>query len=86
MRHLVLPNQLAGTEEVVRFLAQEVSTHTYINIMAQYHPCYKTFAMPLLARPVNKQEFKAAIDLARQHGVDRIDRYGFYSPLRFFYD
>jgi len=66
VRHLVLPNRLAGTEEVVRFLAQEVSTNTYLNIMAQYHPCHRAFDIPQLARPVNRQEFTEAIDLAHQ--------------------
>ena len=83
VRHLVLPNQLAGTEEVVRFLAQEVSTDTYLNIMAQYHPCYKAFDIPLLSRPVNKQEFYEAIELAHQQGLYRLDRYHFPLPLRF---
>jgi len=83
VRHLVLPNRLAGTQEVVRFLAQEVSTNTYLNIMAQYHPCHKAFDIPLLARPVNRQEFSEAIDLARQQGLNRLDRYDFSLPLRF---
>lgn len=74
VRHLVLPNRLAGTEEVVRFLAQEVSTNTYLNIMAQYHPCYKAFDIPQLARPVNRQEFSEAIDLAHQQGLFRLDK------------
>ena len=83
VRHLVLPNQLAGTEEVVRFLGQEVSTDTYLNIMAQYHPCYKAFDIPLLSRPVNKQEFYEAIELAHQQGLYRLDRYHFPLRLRF---
>jgi putative pyruvate formate lyase activating enzyme len=82
VRHLVLPNRLAGTKEVVRFLAQEVSTNTYLNIMAQYHPGYKALDIPLLSRPVNRQEFHEAIDLAHQQGLDRLDRYNFL-PLRF---
>jgi len=83
VRHLVLPNQLAGTEEVVWFLGQEVSTNTYLNVMAQYHPCYKAFDIPLLSRPVNKQEFYEAIELAHQQGLYRLDRYHFPLPLRF---
>jgi putative pyruvate formate lyase activating enzyme len=74
VRHLVLPNRLAGTGEVVRFLAQEVSTNTYLNIMAQYRPCYKAFDIPQLARPLNRQEFSEAIDLAHQHGLSRLDK------------
>ncbi len=82
VRHLVLPNRLAGTQEVVRFLAQEVSTNTYINIMAQYHPCYKAFDMPQLTRPVNEQEFYEAIELAHQRGLHRLDKQHFPLPLR----
>ena len=74
VRHLVLPNRLAGTEEVVRFLAQEISTNTYLNIMAQYRPCYKAFDIPQLARPLNRQEFSEAIDLAHQQGLSRLDK------------
>ena len=69
VRHLVLPNQLAGTQEVVRFLANEVSPETYLNIMAQYHPCHKALDMPLLARPVSIEEFSEAIDLAHKQGL-----------------
>jgi len=77
VRHLVLPNRLAGTTEVVRFLSQEVSSNTYLNIMAQYRPSYQAFDTPLLSRPVNRQEFYEAIDLAHQQGMDRLDRYDF---------
>ena len=73
VRHLVLPNQLAGTQEIVRFLAQEVSTHTYLNIMAQYHPCYHAFDHAGLSRPITGEEFSAAIELARQCGLKRLD-------------
>jgi len=83
VRHLVLPNRLAGTEEVVRFLAQEVSTHTYLNIMAQYHPCHQAFEHQVLSRPLLKEEFQEAIGLARQQGLDRLDKEYFPLPLRF---
>jgi len=80
VRHLVLPNRLAGTQEVVRFLAQEVSTNTYLNIMVQYHPCYKAFDVPLLARPVLREEVSEAIDLAHQQDLHRLDSHE--SPLK----
>lgn len=82
VRHLVLPNRLAGTQEVVGFLAKEVSTNTYLNIMAQYHPCYKAFDAPSLARPISGQEFQEAIALAHQQGLCRLDKC-YFSPLRF---
>jgi putative pyruvate formate lyase activating enzyme len=83
VRHLVLPNGLAGTGEIVGFLAQEVSTNTYLNIMAQYHPCYKAFDIPQLVRPLHSQEFYEAIDLAYQQGLYRLDKEQFPLPLRF---
>jgi len=83
VRHLVLPNRLAGTQEAVRILAQDLSSNTYLNMMAQYHPCYKAFDIPLLARPVNKQEFSEAIDLAQQQGLYRLDKHNFPLPIRF---
>jgi len=82
VRHLVLPNRLAGTQEVVRFLAREVSTNTYLNIMAQYHPCYKAFDIPSLARSLQRQEFIEAIDLAHQQGLYRSDKVHSPLPLR----
>ncbi len=83
VRHLVLPNKLAGTEEVVRFLAQQVSANTYLNIMAQYHPCHQAFDMPQLARPLLEQEFQDAIDLAHRQGLYKLDKDQFSLPLRF---
>ena len=82
VRHLVLPNGLAGTREIVRFLAQEVSANTYLNIMSQYYPAYKAFDIPIISRRVNEQEFNEAIDLAHQQSMYRLDRYS-STPLRF---
>jgi len=83
VRHLVLPNRLAGTEEVVRFLAQEVSPNTYLNVMAQYHPCHKAFDIPQLSHPLTRHEFNEAVDLAHQQGLYRLDSPHFPLPLRF---
>ena len=82
VRHLVLPDRLAGTQEVVRFLAQQVSTNTYLNIMAQYRPGYKALDIPQLARPVLGQEFYEAIDLAHEQGLYRLDKVYTSLPLK----
>jgi putative pyruvate formate lyase activating enzyme len=74
VRHLILPNDLAGTKEVVNFLAREVSRHTYINILDQYHPCYQAFQNPSLARLTSAQEFQGAIELALRAGLSRLDK------------
>jgi len=73
LRHLVLPDGIAGTREVVRFIAEEISKNTYVNIMDQYHPCYKALDHPPLDRRITRQEFAEAIKLAREVGLTRLD-------------
>ncbi len=74
VRHLVLPNNLAGTRKIVRFLARQISPHTYINIMAQYHPDYRADRYPLLNRRITPQEYQAAVQMAKEAGLYRLDR------------
>jgi len=74
LRHLVLPNGLAGTGKIVDFVSKEISQNTYINIMAQYRPCYKAHDIPSLARPISKAEFQEAVGLAHRAGLTRLDR------------
>ena len=73
IRHLVLPNGLAGTEELMAFIAQDLSRDTYINIMAQYHPCYRADEHPSLDRPINLEEYRQAVEIAHRHGLYRLD-------------
>jgi len=75
IRHLVLPHGLAGTKEIMKFIAEDISLNSYVNVMAQYHPCYKAFQIPQLARPLSKQEFLEAIELAKRAGLNRMDRF-----------
>jgi putative pyruvate formate lyase activating enzyme len=85
VRHLVLPRGLAGTEGVVRFLAQEVSRNTYLNIMAQYHPCHRAFEFPELMRPLRGEEFAQAMKTATDWGLERLDRLHSAPALKVFY-
>ncbi len=73
VRHLVLPNNIAGTEEVVKFIAEEISKNTYINIMDQYRPCWHANEYPELNRRITKNEFEEAINVAIKYGLTRID-------------
>ncbi|MCX7792810.1 MAG: radical SAM protein [Thermodesulfovibrionales bacterium] len=73
VRHLVLPNDIAQTEEVVKFIAQEISKNTYINIMDQYRPCYRAFEFPELSRRITPGEYESAIKAALKAGLKRID-------------
>jgi len=74
VRHLVMPNDLAGTAEIARFLAQEISTATYINVMGQYRPCYKAGRYPELNRPPTRQELQDAQQAVQDAGLHRLDR------------
>lgn len=73
VRHLVLPEGISGTKEVMRFLAQEISRNTYVNIMDQYYPCYRASEHPLLDRRVTNKEFSDAVRMATDEGLKRID-------------
>ncbi len=87
VRHLVLPDGLAGTGEVARFLADEVSRDTYINVMDQYRPAYKTalgddwqesadeaaLSCRGILRPPTVAEYRAAVEEAVAAGLWRLD-------------
>jgi putative pyruvate formate lyase activating enzyme len=73
VRHLVMPDDLAETRKAMRFLATEVSTNTYVNIMNQYRPCGRAHEYPKLDRSVTRAEYLDAINSARQEGIERLD-------------
>ncbi|NLW17493.1 MAG: radical SAM protein [Firmicutes bacterium] len=72
VRHLVLPNGLAGTKRIMEFIAQEISKDTYVNIMDQYQPYYRAIGHPQLGRRITRWEYRQAIALARKAGLTRI--------------
>lgn len=71
VRHLVLPDGLADTEEVVKFLSQEISRDTYLNVMAQYRPEYNACSFPELDRRLMLREYNKAVRLAAEAGLTR---------------
>ena len=73
VRHLVMPGGMAGTGDIMRFLAEEISPRTYVNIMAQYHPAGKAMTDPLIDRRISRKEFGLAVDAARHSGLRRLD-------------
>jgi putative pyruvate formate lyase activating enzyme len=73
VRHLVMPNGLAGTAEIARFLSQQVSRDTYVNVMGQYRPCFKAHQYLELNRPPNREELQAAFQAVRGAGLHRLD-------------
>jgi len=73
VRHLVMPNDVANTEEVMNFLAKEISPNTYVNIMDQYRPCYRGKDDALINRSITQSEFHNALDFAKKAGLERLD-------------
>jgi putative pyruvate formate lyase activating enzyme len=75
VRHLVLPRNQAGTKQIVQFLAEEISRSTYLNMMSQYRPAYKADSYPELNRRITAKEYNAAVQMAREAGLTRLDGY-----------
>ena len=73
VRHLVLPEGLAGTKKIVDFLVENISPETYTNIMAQYYPCYKAQEHPPLDRRLTREEYRKAVKTAKDAGLTRLD-------------
>jgi len=71
VRHLVLPNGLAGTGQTMRFIAEEISRDTYVNIMAQYRPMHRARECPQITSMVTHDEMAEAYRLARSYGLHR---------------
>ncbi|NOR41262.1 MAG: radical SAM protein [Gammaproteobacteria bacterium] len=74
VRHLVLPGNIAGTDKVLSYLADEVSTNTYLNLMDQYHPCYRADDNPPLDRNLSPSEYQEALGLTEKYGLKRLDQ------------
>lgn len=74
VRHLVLPAGLAGTEDVVLFLARQVSPNTYVNIMDQYRPAGMAALYPELDRRLAAREYARALAAACAVGLTRLDQ------------
>ncbi len=80
VRHLVLPNGLAGTRPIAEWIASALSPNTYVNVMAQYHPDGPLLQTPDrsawadLGRPMTDAEFQQALLETREAGLHRLDR------------
>jgi putative pyruvate formate lyase activating enzyme len=87
IRHLVMPNRVAGTREFVKWVAETLPKSTYVNIMAQYRVEYKAFEYPEIARGITVPEFLEAMDWAEENGLTNLDPQSialkrFYSMFR----
>ena len=74
VRHLLMPGQGEETAAILGFLATEISPSTYVNIMAQYHPCGQAERFPEICRGVSGAEYRQALACARSLGLTRLDQ------------
>jgi len=73
IRHLIMPEGLAGTKEIMRFIATEISCNTYVNVMSQYRPCGKAFRFARINRALRHGEFLEGRVIAQSFGLNRFD-------------
>ncbi len=71
IRHLVMPNGIASSEKALKFISEEISVHSYINIMDQYRPEYQALNYPEINRRITRKEFLEAVQMARRFGLYR---------------
>ncbi len=74
IRHLVMPDRLAGTDEILAWIASRLSRNTYLNVMDQYRPCGTVHGHPSLSRRITRGEYEEALEAARRCGLHRLDR------------
>jgi putative pyruvate formate lyase activating enzyme len=74
VRHLVMPGGMAGTRQVMRFIARNLSLRTYVNVMSQYRPCGRAEEVPGLEAPLSPAEYHRAVEEAVEEGITRLDQ------------
>jgi len=82
LRHLVLPENQAGTREMMRFIANKISVHTYVNIMPKFRHCGDLSNTPQLQRAISRSEYEEALSAARSEGILRLDEPRFAFMMR----
>jgi putative pyruvate formate lyase activating enzyme len=76
IRHLVMPNNVGGTQKVVQWIAQNLPKDTYLNLMSQYRPMYKANQYPKIDRKLTRAEYKNAVKWAKEAGLTNLDIQG----------
>ena len=76
VRHLAMPGNIAGTESIMRFLAEEISPDTYVNVMDQYYPAGRVAEPQFVEidRRITAAEYRQALEAARSVGLWRVHR------------
>jgi putative pyruvate formate lyase activating enzyme len=78
IRHLVMPNKVSGSKEVVSWIARNLPKDTYLNIMSQYRPQYKAGDYPEIARSITRKEYLEVVNWAKHEGLTNLDIQGYF--------
>ena len=78
IRHLVMPNNVAGSEKVTEWIAKNLPKDTYVNIMAQYNPLYKAYDYPEISRRITREEYVKVVNRAKELGLTNLDIQGYW--------
>jgi putative pyruvate formate lyase activating enzyme len=78
IRHLVMPNNTGGSENIMAWIAETLPKDTYVNIMAQYNPSYKAYDYPELSRRITREEYTKAVNRAKEGGLTNLDVQGYW--------
>jgi putative pyruvate formate lyase activating enzyme len=74
IRHLVLPDGMAGTGKIMRYIATQISTRSYVNIMSQYRPCGRAAEIRGFNTFLSPKDYRIALQAAEKEGITRLDR------------
>ena len=78
IRHLVMPNDVAGSERIMEWVAENLPKDTYVNIMAQYTPHFKAYDYPEISRRITKEEYIKVVKRAQEVGLTNLDLQGYW--------
>ncbi len=73
IRHLVMPNSVSGSVEIMEWIAENLPSDTYVNIMAQYRPAYRAYDYPEISRMISNEEYRSVVNKARELGLTNLD-------------
>jgi len=78
IRHLVMPNNVSGSDKIMEWIAEELPKDTYVNVMAQYHPVFNAYDYPEISRRITKEEYRAVVERAIEVGLTNLGIQGYW--------
>jgi putative pyruvate formate lyase activating enzyme len=78
IRHLVMPNNVGGSEEIMEWIAANLPKDTYVNIMGQYTPYFKAYDYPEISRRITSEEYGQVVERAQEMGLTNLDIQGYW--------